>query len=336
VIETYQRFSRKNRKLSVLFVLAHCVLGGMAIAQPTAISKAVVQPPPSYSPEEVGGNQLQLQGAFSEARSNDGGLIEVWRGANNNQVWISIDNGEPFTIGSTQTYTNPTVTPWGPQGYMIFHVGINGLIYFHTVYSDGWWNGDWDAIPGQSTNTSMAVSAVQMGNGSHNVYLVYRGSGNDYRVWGTWYDGNDGVWAGADNIATGVSFFPPSITFNPESQRLFAVVQGAANNHVYLTTNQLGSAYWPPWTDLGPYTVTNGQPFIAADGDGDMTISLLGPSGHSQWAQFNSDGNQLTSWEADPLTSPNAISLSSAAHAIFLLYNIYNEGWWRVIYPGAS
>jgi hypothetical protein len=39
-----------------------------------------------------------------------------------------------------------------------------------------------------------------MGPSSNNLYLVYRGWGNDMRVWGTWYDFSTNTWAKAENI----------------------------------------------------------------------------------------------------------------------------------------
>jgi hypothetical protein len=61
--------------------------------------------------ENVNG-ALFLQGTYSEAR-NGGGLLSVWRGATDNQVWMSLNNGTPFTIGGTVTFQSPTVAPLG-------------------------------------------------------------------------------------------------------------------------------------------------------------------------------------------------------------------------------
>jgi hypothetical protein len=41
---------------------------------------------------------VYLQDTYSEAR-NGGHLLGVWRGATNNTVWMSRDNGTPFQIG---------------------------------------------------------------------------------------------------------------------------------------------------------------------------------------------------------------------------------------------
>jgi hypothetical protein len=87
----------------------------MAFAVIATSSEAIAQQPGEsshYTPENVGGNVLQLRGSYSEAR-NGGHLLAVWRGATNNQVWMAFDNGRPFTLGTTQTFVSRRWFPWG-------------------------------------------------------------------------------------------------------------------------------------------------------------------------------------------------------------------------------
>jgi hypothetical protein len=65
----------------------------------------------------------------------------VWRGATNNQVWMSPNNGKPFTIGGTVTFQSPTVGPLGEDGFMVFHSGDDGNIWYTPVVGDG--NNSW-------------------------------------------------------------------------------------------------------------------------------------------------------------------------------------------------
>jgi len=62
---------------------------------------------------------------------------------------------------------------------MVFHTGDNGDIWYTQVFGDGHNSGTWTAVPGNFTNLS--VSVAQMGTNSNNLYLVYRGLGNDLR-----------------------------------------------------------------------------------------------------------------------------------------------------------
>jgi hypothetical protein len=99
-----RKSSRQNRKRSVLFVLA-IAFQLSALAVLATPSEAFAQLPGewgNYIPENDGGQNLSMTGAFSEAR-NGGHLLRAWRGADN-QVWMSVDNGNAFTIGVTQTF----------------------------------------------------------------------------------------------------------------------------------------------------------------------------------------------------------------------------------------
>src|SRR5258708_27184860 len=96
--------------------------------------------------ESVGGNPLRLRNTYSEAR-NAGHLLSVWRGADNSQVWMSLDNGNPFTIGGTVTFQSPTVAAFGNDSFMVFHTGDNGDIWYTQVFGDGHNSGTWTAVP---------------------------------------------------------------------------------------------------------------------------------------------------------------------------------------------
>jgi hypothetical protein len=134
----------------------------MALAVVATATQSFAQLPgevSSFNAEVVGGT-LFLQGTYSEAR-NGGHLLSVWRGATNNQVWMSLNNGRPFTIGGTVTFQSPTVAPWGEDGFMVFHTGDNGDIWYTPVFGDGANSGTWTAVPGNFTN--LPVSVAQMG-----------------------------------------------------------------------------------------------------------------------------------------------------------------------------
>ena len=162
-----------NRLSVVVFLMALAVVttAAQSFAQITTGSGETG----AWSREIVGGGTpLNLQDLYSEAR-NAGHLLSVWRGATNNQVWMSLDNGFPFTIGGTVTFQSPTVAPFGSDSFMVFHTGDNGEIWYTQVFGDGHNSGTWTAVPGNFTN--LPVSVAQMGPNSNNLYLVYRGLG---------------------------------------------------------------------------------------------------------------------------------------------------------------
>ncbi len=321
-----------QRRFSTPFLFAFAV--GQLLAFLAMVPKGFAQPVPGpgFNREVVDNNQqLQLQGSYSEAR-NGSSLLGVWRGATNNQVWMALDNGTPFTIGSTVTYGSPTVVPWGTIGFMVFHVGQDGGIYYAIVYTDGTRDSSWRRIPYQTTNES--VAAVQMGEGEYEVYVVYRSSLDDNRIWGTWYDpGEDdapgqGTWSSAEWIQNGVGLTVPSITLNPANNRLFVAVRGT-NGNVWLTNQQLGAQGWNPWRDLGAYTLA--RPSIAALPNGRMVINRINNNFQGQFATFDSNGQQINNWVTDSVViSSTSIPLSLVNGVLIALYAVDYFGWWRV------
>jgi hypothetical protein len=71
------------------------------------------------------------------------------------------------------------------------------------------WSGNWFSVPGQTTD--MAVSVVQFSPNSYDLYMMYRGSGSDERIYGTWNDDNG--WHFGGNIGGGDALSAPNITF---------------------------------------------------------------------------------------------------------------------------
>ena len=75
---------------------------------------------------------------------------------------MSIDNGNPFTLGTTATYVSPTIVPWGSTGFMVIHTGTDDNIYYTTLWvnSDGspGWTGAWYQVPNQTTDAAVSAS----------------------------------------------------------------------------------------------------------------------------------------------------------------------------------
>lgn len=300
-MKTYQYL---NMKLLVVVFLT------TALAAVAPAKQAFAQLPGEqsfFNSEMQGGNVLFLQGTYSEAR-NGGHLITVWRGSTNNQVWISLDNRKAFTIGGTVTFVSPTVVPWGEDGFMVFHTGDNGDIWYTPVFGDGNNSGNWTNVPGNFTN--LPVSVAQMGTGSSNLYLVYRGLGNDRRVFGTWYNFSSNRWAGAENINGGLANNAPGVSMNNATNQLFITAQGT-DNQLWMTHQTLGSSSWSPW--FPPHVGTINSPYSAACANGNMVVSILDGNGHPEYAKFDGFGNQQTGWNVDT-SEPSVWPLQLAAN----------------------
>ena len=256
----------------------------------------------------------------------------MWRGADNNQVWMSLNNGRPFTIGGTVTFQSPTVAPWGEDGFMVFHTGDNGDIWYTPVFGDGHNSGTWTAVPGNFTNLS--VSVAQMGTNSNNLYLVYRGLGNDLRVWGTWYDFSTNTWAKAENISGGSANNAPGVSMNNATNQLTVTVQGT-DNQLWLTHQTLGASAWNSWIPKGAFTANT--PHSAACANGNMVVSILDGSGNPEYAKFDGFGNQQSGWSVDTLLrTPSPVQLTANGNTLYSLMtltaNNEQQGVWQQIY----
>jgi hypothetical protein len=274
---------------------------------------------PYYNAEIVGGEQLAANGSLSEARDDHGNLLEVWRGANNNRVWMSFNNGTPFTLGNTATYVSPTVVPFGGSAFLVFHTGTDGGIYYTAYYNDRTWGGEWIDVPGQTTN--MPVSVTQMGGtDSLNVYMVYRGSGADNRIFGTWFDGR---WHDPTNIGGGYALSAPTITYNPAIEVLYAVAEGE-DGQVWWTVQRLGASSWPLWQPAGVYTIAS--PNIRSNPDGTMVLDYLGTDNRAHFEVTNAYLESEIGWSTDSTNwqSYYPVNLTTVGDTFYALLTGYD------------
>jgi hypothetical protein len=318
-------------KLSVVV----CLTGLAAVATATPGFAQLPGGGGSPNQEKVGGQALFLQGTYSEAR-NAGHLLSVWKGFTNNQVWMSLDNGTPFTIGGTVTFDSPAVTAFGSDSFMVFHTGDQGNIFYTQVFGDGHNDGTWTAVPGNFTNLS--VSVAQMGTNSNNLFMVYRGLGNDLRVWGTWYDGQTNTWATAENISGGLANAAPGVAMNNATNQLIVTAQGT-NNQLWMTHQTLGASSWSGWADMG--VNTTGSPYSVACPNGNMVVSIL-DGNEPEYAKFDGWGDQLTGWFLDrSATIGWPVQLTANGNDVFSLATVDLDGsggstvwvgYWEQIY----
>jgi hypothetical protein len=306
----------------------------------------------SYNPEKAAipssGGFIDSEGALSEARNN-GNQLDVWR-ANVNDgdlsfdnttpgaIWMSINHGPPFQVGNTATLTNPAVAPFGTDSFFVIQTGTDGKIYWTIVLGNGGNSGQWNAIPGQSTPNNMAVSVAPIGQGSLDEYVVYRGSGNDERVFGTWVN-DAGNWSTPINLGGGLSNVPPAICLNSAGSALWVLAIGT-DNQLWWTFQGLGAASWPGFTATGQFTAVPqfdgtkpiSAPSCAATNNGNLVMDYLDQNGTPNYAVFNPGGRQLTGWTKDTThwQSEYSVHLTSSGNTVWSLFtgigNACNNG----------
>lgn len=287
-------FSWKRWRLALTAALAAIVLSV------TFASQALAAEPGewgSWTEEHVGSLTLAARGTLGEARSG-GNLLQVWRGATNNIVWLSFNSGNAFQLtnpdgSSTATTFSPTVVPYGTNSFMVFHTGTDGSIYYTQVNSDYTWSGEWTAVGfGQTTN--MAVSVTQVGADSTSLYMVYHSASND-NVYGTYYDGYN--WGVARQIAGGSSPTAPSVVYNNQSG-LWIVVRGEDNQVWMANSNDITGNNWGSWTEQGGTTFV--QPTVAVSGAGPMVVSYVDDNSNvPNYRTYSSIGNAMGGWSQD-------------------------------------
>jgi hypothetical protein len=288
----------------------------------------------NWNQEMVNDQSMQVasQGTVQEAR-NGGNLLEVWRGATNDQVWLSFNNGPAFTLGgNTATYVSPTVVAWGTDAFMVFHTGTDGHIYWSPVYNDGTHESYWVQVPDQTTN--LPVSVTQIGAGSVNLYIAYRGVGNDTRIWGTLFQWNGGnlQYVYTENIGGGRSPSAPSVVYNSAASALYVAARGLTNNHVWMINGWINDWY-SSWLDDGGDAIDSPQ--IAVNSNGTMLVDSLSSNYVAQYRAYDRWGNGIGDWQTDITNwqSRSPIALAAYGTAIFaIIRGLDNLVWYKQAY----
>lgn len=255
--------------LTILAALALVLVGaGSSYAAPYSLPGQDA----SWSPENVGFGgpsgpfRVSTPTQIHETYTRDGSSkVEVWRGFDN-QVWVSVNAGQPFTIGATTTYWAPTVVAIGTSGAAIFHTGTDGRIYY--VFSNGgsgelaspygWTN--WTAVPGQTT--SQGVAATPVGDSGNQVFLAYRGNTNENIYTDYTFDITTlGNWQGGNQIPGIESPSAPDVTYN-DMYDVIELIHRGIDNNVYTGFQQVGSNSWDGWYAI-PGATTDESPSIA-------------------------------------------------------------------------
>jgi hypothetical protein len=327
------RFSWKRWRLAPVAALAALAMS-LVLAAPAFAAEPGEWG--SWGTENANGGQIYVRGTVSEARNANGNLlVDVWRGDTNNYVWISINNGSPFTLqnpdgSEPETGFSPVVVPYGADQFMIFHTGMDGNIYYAWIdpYANDWAQ-SWTAIPDQSTD--MAVSAAQIGNQSDDLYLVYHSSAGDDYIWGTYFDGH--TWGDTQIISGGRSYSAPSVTYN--NNHLYAFARGETDNQVWMAQSyDIYGQSWGGWTGQGGNTYVS--PEVTTNlNTGEMVVDYVDENSYRPtWRTYDSNGNPTGGWSLDTTgyQTVNPVALSWVAGAIFaILTGLSNEVWYKQV-----
>jgi hypothetical protein len=278
--------------------------------------------------EIVDGSQLEVHTntGYNEARIN-GVLMEVWEGNTNQNVWMSINNGLPFTFSEALTNNTPTVVPYGSSGFMIFFTGTDNHIWYSFVGTNGSNPDQWYQVPNQTTGQPVAAAPMG-GPGATNVFVVYRGNTNN-NIYQTWYDGNSGTWSNGEVVGGGVSVSHPAVTYNIATNQMVVAIRGTSNQ--LLTNSQtLGAQGWGSWKNtnipcFGPPALVSIPSGLlvteaASDTDNDYELALYDSNGDI--IQASSDGSAQ---------GASVNNLTTEGDQVFGLYQENDFGNWQQV-----
>jgi len=311
-----------------------------------------------WTTETAQGSQVYSQGPVREAYQTNGTHLDVWRGQSNNTFWVSYGNSTIFTLGSASTQTAPTVVAFGSGGFAVFYVGTDGTVYWNInlinsqIANPNYWSGWRPAGHDIVTNPNQSVDVVQLGASTTNLYMIWRGSGDDLAVFGSYFGGDfDSSWEAPVSLG-GSTYNAPAITFNPQTSVIWAAATGTDGN-LWLNTQDLGSGVWDGWQPVHGGPVFSTAPAIAAP-----TLSTAGPEATQMMVVADvslgeTGGSDIFynvidpygnagGWVEDPTgwqTTSNVTLDANQNGTIYAQLNGENGGddWWQQIYqPGSG
>ncbi|WP_438306715.1 hypothetical protein ACSHXN_44875 (plasmid) [Streptomyces sp. HUAS TT11] len=249
----------------------------IVVISPGAAQAASSQPGEyiNYANEMVGGQPLRANGPVSQAGDTAGNFVTVWRGYDNDGIWLSFNNGSPIAISnSATTQAGPRVV-WDGVRFVLYHTGTNGQIYEATGWGDNraWW-GSWSAVPNARTNPNLSPAAAS--DGKQGVMLMWKGQGQDDQIVYSWRDGSQryGTPLTTGNNIQRQTKSSPAVAYDKVSNRFFVAFRNVQNRPAY-TWTAAGQNIWDTpqvpnravqdvFTDMGPAVVVHGGVLVLA------------------------------------------------------------------------
>lgn len=271
---------------------------------------------------------------FSEARDTAGNLVQVWRGYNTDNIYVSVNHGPPRTFPSAWTYRAPRIVSTN-NGFRVFHTGTNGLIYYASLYTGGreLIFGDWTAVPHNAVTVNdqpPAVTALP----NNGLYLAWRGS-NSSETWGMYFNVMNGQWDFPVRIPLALSYSAPAIAFSASWNNRIVLVYRALDNRVAMVTQYYGSGTWSGAMVLGnEYTWTT--PALALTANGEGQIGVIRASATSLTVDLTTIyaiGPQYSGWSAETTNAafgyPPTLTTNGVNNTYLLDTNTQGYVYWK-------
>ncbi|MFE7751961.1 hypothetical protein [Streptomyces sp. NPDC057428] len=277
---------------NVVRVVGIALLSALTLIIGTGTSAFAAQPgeESNWHQQFENGAPLRHRG-FTETRDSYGRVLQAWRGYDNNNIWISIDNGQPYAFPSAQSYATPQIifTAYGPR---VYHTGTDGHIYYAGFTYDAYQHvttfGSWQQVPSNVvTPNDQSPSVTPLwhpgqdttdpDNGGESVYLSWRGV-NSAQIYGSYFYGvganrYPNNWHLPTAIPGATSNVAPGIAYNRAWGRIVLTWAGE-DTHVYVASQLIGHGDWSAAERVGSMTTVT-RPAIALTNSGAGQIAVI-------------------------------------------------------------
>ncbi|MFF4246769.1 hypothetical protein ACFYY2_20205 [Streptomyces sp. NPDC001822] len=284
----------------------------------------------SWANEVENNVPLRSSATVSEAFDNNGNLLQVWRGADNDNIWVSFNHGPPQAwpsgagAGATaHTYAAPRVI-YTSYGFRVFHTGTDGHIYYAGLrYATNIIQlGGWVQVPNNTVTASWSPpSATALPNGSW--YLVWTGA-TGLDVWGTYFNGPNGTYSLPRNIPGAETIGSPAISFDSSWNQIVVTWRGL-DNFVYFSRQWYGQSDWSTPAALGGIR-TNQDPAVRLLGNGYGAITIQNAADRTLHTAVISRDGRANAWydETSHWQSNSIVWLTAVGTILYYIFTADN------------
>ncbi|WP_329040356.1 hypothetical protein OHT61_21040 [Streptomyces sp. NBC_00178] len=328
---------KKTLRLAVPAVLAATAVVGLTVPAFADLPGAGS----GWQPVTYSGGQIQSSTTEGEARDELSNVLHAWHAADNDNLWISLNNGPalqlPATAGSpdhAQSSAAPTViwTKDGGRGnFRIFHTGKDGHIYQHRIQLTTSYQLP-AALPNATeitnnarTNTSQPVAAAALPNNS---YMLAWNSQSSDDIWTMYYDAATGKFNPAAAVPNARSKDAPTLAAqvddgnDPAPWNQVVLAFEGTDFNMYMSRQQYGTSTWTNPKKVGPYTTHS--PSVALTDNGYGVITFRDYDGTVGNYQINRHGDVMGSSKDASYGWTNSAPLATSSGP--LVYNVITGG----------
>ncbi|MFE2051528.1 hypothetical protein ACFXAS_23890 [Streptomyces sp. NPDC059459] len=293
--------------------------------------------PMTYASGQVASSTME-----GEARDNRSNILHAWGGANNDYIWVSLNNGPayplPATAGSpdhAQSWAAPTViwTNDGGRGnFRIFHTGKDGHIYQHriqltTSYQMPATLPVATQVPNNArTYDHQAVAAAALPNNS---YMLAWNSQTSDEIYTMYYDAATTTYAAPSIVPGALSKDAPSLAAqvndgdDPAPWDQVVLAFNGTDFHIYTARQQYGKSGWTGPTEV-PGSYSTYSPSVALTDNGYGAIITRDYDGTMATHGISRNGAVVGSAKDSAYGWTNTAPLATSSGP--LVYYVHNAG----------